>query len=1324
MATFVTNAYATAQHITLSPDRLLAWSGAVIQSVSAGSVRLNVRDSTPGNQMPNDYDLVLAGTFTFTNGVLSGGTVTRIDGIHLLGGAVLSQLSDLTISLASLIVPGPPVTLVSPVANNVLGYADVYSGGVYGDNIMGYNGADIINGFDDDDTLSGGGHADTIDGGDGADVLRGGHGVDSLSGGAGQDRFEYAGNDLLGGEVIDGGGELDRIVIDAGAAVDLRIATLTSIEELQIGSGGNATIHYTTFDGTMLNHIFGGGGVQTLTITYNTPMSQPGSFDASGLVFSSWTGDDVVVILGHAGEDTLTGTAQDDSITGNYSADEVIGGLGDDTLSGGNASNDTIGDLSNDTLNGGAGADLLYGNSGADWFIYASPGDIAAGEAIDGGSNPDITTGQSDGDAISVTSAGIYDFQPVAISNVETIRLASLTADTTVVFGSADFSILRGSTTASAVMNLQFIVQEAFLSDLQFYNWDSNDIIILLGASANGMNTLIGTNADDTIIGRFGADRIAGERGADTLLGGGGDDRFYFEAHSVPLFGDYFSVVAGESIDGGDQTDTIHISKSQTGAGVLDNDFRLATITGIEQVDFSNTDPDIAGTGSATFSSTQIGAGLIQTFIGDDAPTIVNGDPVGGSGVAILNLVGSSINLSQAAMSHWDANDDINITGTTGSDTLRGSVNREDVLGLEGDDLVRLGVGELAAGEYLDGGLNVDTLELLDGGSYNFTSSVVLNFERIRVSGEGIIQLILSQTAANHANIFEGNSVGADEAINLQVSGNQVDLGSGSVFTNWTANDTVRISGTAGGDTLYGSPTADSMTGDKGGDDLRGNDGNDTIDGGQDADTMWGGLGDDLFFVDATGDTITEMAQGGVDTVRSLVSFTLASEVDHLVLLGTAALNGTGNAIANTLTGNDAVNNLTGGAADDTLIGGGSGDYLTGGTGADSLVGGTGDDYYYLDEAGDITVEQSAGGYDRVIATATVTLGSNIERLILDGTGGIGGTGNAEDNSILGNSAGNAINGGGGDDLIEGVEGADTLDGGLGFDTIYGGQGDDDYTINETNDRVIEYAGQGFDEVFAAVNFTLYDHVEKLTLTGTGNINGGGGQTANTLLGNSGNNSLDGSGDNDSLVGNDGLDVLIGGTGIDTMEGGAQDDTYYVDSTADVVTELGGGGFDRVVATATYVLSANVERLILSNADNYNGTGNAEINTIVGNAGINIIDGLLGNDTLTGGAGIDSFTFSTALGPANVDQITDFITGTDRLRLDDAVFAGIGAPGALGAGRFFAGTAAGDPDDRIIYNAATGQLFFDADGNGTGVQVQFARLFSNTALAHADIFVV
>ncbi len=168
------------------------------------------------------------------------------------------------------------------------------------------------------------------------------------------------------------------------------------------------------------------------------------------------------------------------------------------------------------------------------------------------------------------------------------------------------------------------------------------------------------------------------------------------------------------------------------------------------------------------------------------------------------------------------------------------------------------------------------------------------------------------------------------------------------------------INGTLNIDTLNGTALADQLYGREGNDILNGLAGNDTLDGGAGNDTMSGGLGDDLYIVDSIGDKVIENANEGTDQVNASVSFTLGAYVENLLLTGSAAINGTGNALANTLTGNGGNNTLSGLAGNDILNGGAGADVLIGGTGMDTMTGGPGNDRFVFAD-GDFLSKTSAG---------------------------------------------------------------------------------------------------------------------------------------------------------------------------------------------------------------------------------------------------------------------------------------------------------------------------------------------------------------------------
>ncbi|MFM6340577.1 MAG: calcium-binding protein, partial [Dolichospermum sp.] len=139
------------------------------------------------------------------------------------------------------------------------------------------------------------------------------------------------------------------------------------------------------------------------------------------------------------------------------------------------------------------------------------------------------------------------------------------------------------------------------------------------------------------------------------------------------------------------------------------------------------------------------------------------------------------------------------------------------------------------------------------------------------------------------------------------------------------------------------------------------------------------------------------------------------------------------------------------------------------------------------------------------------------------------------------------------------------------------------YYVDNTADIITENLNQGNDSVFSTITYTLGTNVENLTLQGTTAINGTGNTLNNIIIGNSG---------NIVLTGGLGTDTLNGDTGTDTLVGGSGDDSYFVDNTADIITENLNEGTDSVFSTITYTLGTNVENLTLQVTTAINGTGN------------------------------------------------------------------------------------------------------------------------------------
>ncbi|HWM45154.1 MAG TPA: M10 family metallopeptidase C-terminal domain-containing protein, partial [Burkholderiales bacterium] len=647
------------------------------------------------------------------------------------------------------------------------------------------------------------------------------------------------------------------------------------------------------------------------------------------------------------------------------------------------------------------------------------------------------------------------------------------------------------------------------------------------------------------------------------------------------------------------------------------------------------------------------------------------------------------------------------ITGTGGNDTLTGTAGNDTISGLGGNDLVL--AGSTGGTDVINGGAGFDSIEFAS----RATSAIVADFAIGRING--------------------GSSFGT-------ISFTGIERVVGGRF-----ND--RLTGNAAGQNLTGAAGADTLAGAGG------------------IDTLWGGTGTDTFVFRETG-------SGNADKVNDFASGSDKLVLDASVMsaLGAAGNFATGDArfwSSSSGTAHDAddriVYNITtrqvfydadgsgSGAAQliatlqsgaalaatDIAVEGGSGGQLIIGTsGDDSLTGGPGND----------TIRGGAG-WDTLD-------GAGGDDLIEGATGNDSLRGGEGNDTLLGEHDGDALEGGAGDDRLDGglwfdslsggdgndllIGGSDdiaddTLDGGAGIDTLEGGGGGDRYVVT-AGDVIIENGTDvRRDTVESNGSWTLGENLEILLLTGSGAWSGignsldnfiGGNDAANVLRAGTGADRLVGNGGNDTMMLSPGdapdeVDSADGGDGFDTLDfSGLLQSAIVVNLTA---TRADGGGAGGAGIVGIFGVEA-----VITDAFNDQLIGDGSANFFDARGGNDTLDGGAGNDTLSGGSGADRFVFTQAAGAAHADRITDFASGTDKIDLRMSGSA-LGAPGDLAPGdaRFWSsGTGtAHDADDRVIYNTSTGQLWYDADGNGAGAAQLIATLQGAPALTATDIAV-
>jgi Ca2+-binding RTX toxin-like protein len=1291
---------ASLENLTLMGAGAVNGTGNILANEISGNSNGNILLGDAGNDKLSGA----GGNDTLTGGigadVMSGGAGNDIYNVDSVGDTASELLNGVDQGGTDLVNSSVTFELGAGIENLMLtGSAVAGTGNAAANQITGNAANNSLSGAAGNDTLRGKAGQDTLDGGAGADLMYGGGDDDSYVVDSSADK---ALEDING---VDQGGT-DSVTSSVSFTLGAFVENLTLSGLAAINGTGNALAN-TIVGNAAANVLSGGAGNDTMqggdgNDTYVVDAALDvveeivGGVDQGGI---DRVNSSISYALGGALENlTLIGTALNG--TGNALANDIVGNASANILLGGDANDTLSGGRGNDTLNGQVGADQMAGGRDNDIYVVDNVGDVTT-EVVN-----NVDTGGVDRVESSVTFALAAGIEHLKLTGTAAINGTGNNIGNEITGNDAANTLAGGA--------------------------GSDNL-----SGGVGNDVLNGDEDGDVLAGGDGNDTLRGGVGSDAMAGGAGDDTYF-----VDVVGDQVSEKVGLVDQGGVDTvsSTISYELQDFVEKLILTDAALnGTGNGLNNEitgnDLANTllgrggnDTLLGGLGKdkldgeAGVDTMKGGGGDDSYFVDISTDKVIEDeagfdqggtDSVTSSASFALGLFVENLTLTGALALNGTGNATANaITGNAGNNTLSGVAGNDTLVGGSGDDLLNGG----ADADRMEGGANNDTYEVDNIGD----------------------------------NVVETMQGGTMDLVN-----SSIDYVLGSYVENLTLTGSA-LNGTGNG-------VANKITGNSANNTLTGNGGDDELSGGAGQDMMIGGDGSDTYIVDDVNDQASETKStsigGNDDQVNSSVTFTIGANIEHLLLTGALAINGTGNGLDNDLTGNSGINTLYGLVGDDRL---------NGGLGADLMHGGAGDDTYVVNTGADQVIEQAAGtgvdegGSDTVESFVTYTLGAFVEDLTLMGVAAISGTGNALVNAIQGNSGNNTLNGmagndtlrgGAGVDILNGGADADFLDGEAGADQMLGGLGNDDYQVDDVNDTVIEDGSDqgGSDEVESTVSFTLGNFVEDLTLEGDQAIDGTGNGLGNSIDGNSGANTLTGNAGADILFGFFGNDTLLGGADndrlngggdADIMRGGAGDDTYIVDNASDQAFEFENlvdqGGVDTVESSVSFTLADGIEDLLLTTGAT-NGTGNGLANVINGNGSDNYLSGMGGadelfgkggNDTLRGGDGVDilvggsgadRFVVAGPTSSGSQDRIADF---------SDEDFVGVlNGEYNIGAGpiRFIAnetGTATAVGTSQFVFDTDDFTLTWDSNGTASGGVVQLAVFETAVVLSAADFIIL
>ena len=1119
--------------------------------------------------------------------------------------------------------------------------------------------------------LTGNASNNTMTGNAGANLLSGLAGNDNISGGGGNDQLSGGyGNDFLDGQqgvdVMNGGFGNDTYVVNRGDGAGTAI---TTGEDVVQDAGGIDTVNSAVYTYTL------GTGIENLNLV-------------SGVVARQGVGNGLNnIIIGNGLSNTLNGMDGNDTLNGGSGADTLIGGNGNDVLDGG---------LGNDSMTGGAGNDTYIVDSSSDVVTESTAG--AAGGV-------DLVRS-----TVNITLA----------TNVEN---GTLYGGATLLAGNTGNNVLKGNATIGSTV----------------LGNDGNDTVIggkgnddLVGGIGNdllqgndGNDGLYGGDGTDNLQGGAGSDWLDGGSGVDTMAGGAGNDTYVIDRtadiineganaghDTVELNGPKMSYTLGSNIEDavvyfsggyGSEGHTI------TGNGLnnfISGDYGDNTLSG------GAGDDELWGAGGfATFSGGGTGNDTLNGDAGNDLL-------YGGDGNDHLNGGTGDDQLFAGS------GDDI-MTGGDGNDLLDGGAGNDTMTGGLGDDLYRIDSATDVVTEAAGGG--IDT-EQLDRSSNLLSFNLAAQVENLHLTGganaigaygNGLAN-VFNVDAVVTGDVFDGGA--GSDTLNTAINGNNTDGsftldrmetvnlnaflqndGDWTVHAGNTAGQTINVSGFVynGGSSL----TIDQLA--------------------ADATVALGGHG--RLYNDGG------IGVGNSSIVLALNDDSGGSDVLHVTLGGSLGDLNSGNDGANLVTSNietlafkvqgDTNELNVAGVANESLLS------FTGNTGDLILTG--------LDDGQNIQLQNFAAGFVQLSLNNSSGTPNALHLFV--------------DNAVIGDNFYNgwlAVDNDG-----PGIAGLENLtintQGGLGFE--HGGS-----FIN----------GEGFDpdldvQIYGGQDLTLYGFgghdVDASALSGNLRLSATGGNNTQFTAGYGDDMVNLGNGNDTFVFGGqlDDNDKVYGGGGIDTLSadmglGGHSLHVHDVENLdfalssgatsfdlSDVVSgnvdiDLTGADANVTFATPNFSGSVNysIDASALTGASSLNAITGAGNDTLVGSLGDDTLNGTTGSDSLTGGGGNDTFVFNN-LGNG-VDTIADFenagAAAGDSIALSLSVFGDIGSVGTFDASSFHSGTggtlAATSAQEHILYDTASGALYYDGDGNGSDVAVQFAVVSGNPAITADDFTVV